>query len=113
MSDRLKGPQNISKGKGEPSVTVRVKLSGFLSSLVSESELQVEVDAGSTVADLIGMLTKRFGDAFREAIVDRGGRLHGGIVVMLNRRAVVHQEIAKTTVNGKSELTILPLVGGG
>jgi len=55
MSDRLKDPKNISEGKGEPSVTVRVKLSGFLSSLVSESELQVEVDAGSTVADLIGM----------------------------------------------------------
>lgn len=105
--------QNISEGKAGPSVTVRIKLSGFLSSFVSEPEFEVEVGAGSTVADLIGMLTKRLGDPFREAIVDRKGRLHGGIVVMLNRRTVIPREIAKTVINRKSELTILPLVGGG
>jgi sulfur carrier protein ThiS len=106
-------PQNISKRNAGPSVTVWVKLSGFLSSLVSESEFEVEVDVGSTVADLIGMLTERLGDPFREAIVDRKGRLHGGIVVMLNRRTVILREIAKTVINRESELTILPLVGGG
>ncbi len=106
-------PQNIPQGKGGPLVTVRVKLSGFLSSLVSESEFEVEVEARSTVADLIGMLTKRCGDPLREAIVDRKGRLHGGIVVMLNRRTVIPREIAKTVIHSESELTILPLVGGG
>ncbi|NIS63229.1 MAG: hypothetical protein GTO13_21820 [Proteobacteria bacterium] len=113
MSDRLMDPQNIPEGKARPLVTVRVKLSGFLSSLVSESELEVEVAARSTVADLIGMLTERFGDAFRKAIVDREGRLHGGIVVMLNRRTVLPRKIAKTVINEESDLTILPLVGGG
>ena len=105
--------QNISKGKVGPLVTVRVKISGFLSSLVPQSDFEVEVDARSTVADLIGMLTESLGDAFREAIVDRGGKLHGGTVVMLNRRTVLPREIAKTVINHKSDLTILLLVGGG
>jgi sulfur carrier protein ThiS len=105
--------QNISEGKAGQQVPVRIKLSGFLSSFVSEPEFKVEVDAGSTVAYLIGMLTERLGDAFREAIVDRRGRLHGGIVVILNGRAVIPREIAKTAINGASHLTILPLVGGG
>lgn len=113
MSEGSMDPQNIPKGKAQPAVTVRVKLSGFLSSMASESRFEVEVDAGSTVADIIGMLTERLGHAFRKAIVDRRGRLHGGIVVMLNRRTVLPREIAKTVINGESDLTILPLVGGG
>jgi sulfur carrier protein ThiS len=106
-------PQGVPQGKARPLLTVRVKLSGFLSSMVPESEFEVEVDPHSTVADVIALLTESLGDAFREAIVDREGRLHGGIVVVLNRRPIPPRQIDKFLIDQKSDLTIIPLVDGG
>lgn len=113
MSDRLSDTQNIVEGKPQLFVTVRVKLSGFLSRMVPESKFEVEVNPGSTVADLIGLLTGRLGDDFRKAIVDREGRLHGGIMVVLNRRLIPPRQIAEIAMNHKSDLSIIPAANGG
>lgn len=113
MSDRLSDTQNIVEGRPRSFVTVRVKLSGFLSRMVAESTFEVEVNPGSTVADLIGVLTGRLGDDFRKAIVDRGGRLHGGIMVVLNRRLIPPRQIAEVAIKDKGDLSIIPQASGG
>jgi len=113
MSDRLSDTQNIVEGRPRSFVTVRVKFSGFLSRMVPESRFEVDVNPGSTVADLIGLLTGRLGDAFRKAIVDRGGRLHGGIMVVLNRKPIPPRQITEVAIDHKSDLSIIPLASGG
>jgi molybdopterin converting factor small subunit len=92
---------------------VRVKLLGFLAQLVEQAEVELEVEPGSTVADLIGRLAESSGSSFRGAILDWHGNLHGGIEVILNQEHVSALRISELELWEDSELAIIPLIGGG
>ncbi len=109
MSD----PQNIAKKNSSSQVTVCVKLYDFFARMAPEAEFNVNVVAGSTIADFIGLLSERLGDDFCKAIVDRNGHLHGGIAVVINKRFIHPSQLAKITLTQKSNLSIIPLAGGG
>lgn len=105
--------QRTSNKKDRQQIMVHVKLSDFLSRIVSEAEFDVEINAGSTISDLISVLIEGLGAEFRKAIVDRNGKLHGGIAVILNKRFIPPQQIEEHTINQKSNLSIIPIAGGG
>jgi molybdopterin converting factor small subunit len=94
-------------------VEVKIKLFGFLAQLSEQTEVDMQVGAGSTVTDVIHQLAERFGPAFRQALLDRQGNLHGGIDVVLNQRQVSARRLSKISLDSNSVLVILPLVGGG
>lgn len=94
-------------------VVVHVKLLGFLTQLSKHKELDMEIEAGSTVADLIHLLAEELGQEFQQAILDRHGNLHGGVEVTLNRQHISARKISEITLSTGSDLAIIPMVGGG
>ena len=94
-------------------VEVKVKLFGFLAQLSERTEVDVQVETGSTVADVIHQLAEQFGPSFRQALLDWHGDLHGGIEVVLNQRQISPRQLSKISLQTDSILVILPLVGGG
>lgn len=92
---------------------VRVKLFGYLAQLGEQAELELEVEPGSTVADLLYLLAKRLGPEFRQVLLDRQGNLQGGVEVMLNRNQISARKISEVVLWDESDLAIMPLVGGG
>jgi len=94
-------------------IEVSIKLFGFLSQLSEQAEVNIQVEAGSTLADVIYQLAGRFGPGFRQALLDRHGNLHGGIQVVLNQRQVSARRLSEISLQTDSILAILPLVGGG
>ena len=94
-------------------IEVRVKLFGFLAQLSERTEVDMQVETGSTVANVIHQLAEQFGPDFRQALLDRHGDLHGGIEVVLNQRQISARRLSKTSLQTDSVLAILPLVGGG
>jgi sulfur carrier protein ThiS len=109
----LKKPQNIRDPKTGPQVTVHVKLSDFLARMAPETKFDVKINAGVTVEEFIAVLTERFGDEFRRAIVDRNGKLHADIAVVVNEQFIPPQQITEYTIQQKSNLSIIPIAGGG
>jgi len=109
----LSRSQNIRPQNSGTPVTVHVKLSDFLTRLAAESEFDLQVQAGATVADIIAALTARQGDKFRRAIVDRRGNLHAGYAVVLDKQFIPPQQIAKTAIHHSCRFSIIPLAGGG
>ena len=96
-----------------PQITIHVKVSDFLAKLVPEAKFKVQIDAGATIEDFLVVLTRRCGDEFRRALVDRNGKLHADIAVVLNSRFIPPQQMAEHTIHETSNLSIIPIAGGG
>ena len=97
----------------ESMVTVRIKLHGFLAQFAKQTEVELEVEPGSTVADLIHLVVGQFRPDFRQAVLDWHGNLHGGVEVILNRQHISARKISEITLWDDGQLIIMPLIGGG
>jgi len=95
------------------SVVVHVKLLGFLKRWSGPAQLDLEIRAGSTMRDLIYLLTERLGDEFRQAILDWHGNLHGGVELILNGQEIPSRRISEIVVWDESDLVIVPIIAGG
>lgn len=94
-------------------MTVRIKLFGFLAHTAGQSEIGLQTQPGSSVADLVRLAAERLGPDFRRALLDRHGNLQGGLEIVLNGQHISACKISDFFVWDDSELAILPLVGGG
>jgi molybdopterin converting factor small subunit len=92
---------------------VHVKLLGFLAQLAQQTVLELRIERGTTVADLVQVLADQRGSSFRQALLDWHGNLHGGIEVVLNREHISARRISEIRLWNDSDLIIMPLIGGG
>jgi sulfur carrier protein ThiS len=108
----LRKHHRIDNAEGQE-VTVHVKLSDFLARKAPLAEFEIKAAAGITVEAFIAVLTKRFGEEFRRALVDRDGRLHAGIAVVLNKHFIPRRQMTRHIIRETCELSIIPITGGG
>jgi len=94
-------------------VIVHVKLLGFLKRWSEQPQLDLEIEAGSTMQDLVYLLADRLGDDFRKAILDWHGGLHGGVELILNGQEIPPRQISEIMVWIESDLAIIPIIAGG
>jgi molybdopterin converting factor small subunit len=97
----------------QPVIMVHVKLLGFLAQLGGQTEFELKVEPGATLADVIHLVAERLGPDFRRALLDWHGNLHGGMEVLLDRQQISARKISEITLWDDSDLVIIPLVGGG
>ena len=108
----MKKLRNLDNKVGRE-VTVHVRLSDFLARKALLAEFEIKTDAGITVEAFIAVLSDRFGKEFCHALVDRNGKLHAGIAIVLNRQFVPPRQMTRHTIDDTSELSIIPIAGGG
>lgn len=94
-------------------VFVKVKLLGFLRKWGESTHTRMEIRTGSTVYDLLEMLTQRLGEEFRTALWDSSGQLHGGLELILNGQPIPPKDIKDTPILENSELALIPIIAGG
>lgn len=75
-------------------------------------ELQVEIDDGSTVKDLLDRLCSSQ-QRLKSALFDESGRVREYIVIMKNRKDADSLEGLETTLSDGDEVAILPPIAGG
>lgn len=77
------------------------------------SEIEMNVEKGSTVRSILSYLAERYG-AFGEKIFNReNGKLHPTMVMTLNDRVVSPSKAYDQTLKDGDKITILPLHTGG
>jgi molybdopterin converting factor small subunit len=94
-------------------IQVHVRLHGFLIRLADRSQLTVEVEAGSSVAELLHQLARELGPQFGQALLDPGGNLQGGMEVVMNRKHLPARRVTTIPIVDESDMAIIPLVAGG
>jgi molybdopterin converting factor small subunit len=90
--------------------TVRIGVSGVmhLARALPERRTQIECPAGSTVADLMRLLTARAdADAADILFVDGGGRLNCQVVIMLNNQCLGDDGL-RTPLADNDEIVLVP-----
>jgi len=74
--------------------------------------LELDLDEGATLADLLGVLRDRFPEG-RDALFDDTGSVKGYVILLHNKTRVRRSEIAATVLEDGDEVAVLPPVAGG
>jgi molybdopterin synthase sulfur carrier subunit len=75
-------------------------------------ELQVEIDDGSTVKDLLDRLCSSH-PRLKTALFEESGRVREYVILMKNRKDIDSFDGLETTLSDGDEVAILPPVAGG
>ena len=91
---------------------MRVRVFGTLRPLVGGKELDVDVDAGQTVRDVLAALAAEH-PTLGERVLDDGGELQKSVHVLVNGRSVKFLDGLDTAVRDGDLMALFPAIGGG
>ena len=99
--------------RSQKSVSVHVKLCDFLSKLAPENDFDMPIPVGCKASDFIQYLAGRLGNDFGKALLDSDGRPHPDYAIVINTHLIPVQQLAEFSIKENSELSIIPIAGGG
>ena len=92
-------------------VEVKVLIPAVMSSSTNgERELDIE---GNTVIEVIDELSKKYGEGFKNKVIENEGKLKPIINVYVNDENIKFLEDLQTKLKDKDEILFLPAVSGG
>ncbi len=91
---------------------MKVRIFATLRSLVGAKEIEVDVEAGDTVWNMLEKLTAEY-PALGERVLDDDGNLQSSITVLVNGRSIKFLGGLNSTIQEGDALALFPPVGGG
>ena len=91
---------------------MRVRIFATLRLLVGAKEVEVNVEAGDTVRNMLQKLTAEY-PALRKRVLDDDGNLQSSINVFVNGRSIKFLDGLNSTIQEGDRLALFPPVGGG
>ncbi len=89
-----------------------IKILATLRELTGANELNVPLEEGDTVRDLIAAVGEICPE-LRDKALQEDGELTGAVQIMINGRHVRWLEGLDTRIQAKDQLMMMPLIGGG
>jgi len=93
-------------------ITVKTRYYAYLREVTGLREEEIALEEGSTVADLVEKLVKRYGEPLRRYILTEDMELRPNIAVAVNGVKVSEEPLRKTLREGDT-VVILPPISGG
>ena len=90
---------------------VKVLIPAVMSSSTN-GERELDID-GNTVIEVINELSKKYGEGFKNKVIDNDGKLKPIINVYVNDENIKFLEDHQTKLKDKDEILFLPAVSGG
>jgi molybdopterin synthase sulfur carrier subunit len=91
---------------------MKVRIFGTLRQFIGAKKVEVEVEAGDTVRNMLEKLTAEY-PALRERVLDDDGKLQSSINVLVNGRSIKFLDGLDSTIQEGDQLALFPPVGGG
>lgn len=91
---------------------VKVKFPQALHELTKTRETELDLDGSTTIREVLERLAEKYGDEFRERLID-GGEIKRSFNVYLNGMNIKNLQGIKTEVEGNAKIVILSWVSGG
>jgi len=96
-------------------VEVRVEYLGHVRNIIgSVREEEVNIREGSSVADLLMVLSEKYGDPFKKAIYEKSGTdVKSNYIITVNGYLLNQLKGLETKLKNNDHVTLLPIVSGG
>jgi molybdopterin synthase sulfur carrier subunit len=91
---------------------MRVRIFATLRLLVGAKEVEVDVEAGDTVQNMLEKLTAKY-PALSKRVLDDEGNLQSSITVLVNGRNIKFLDGLNSPIQEGDALALFPPVGGG
>ena len=94
---------------------VRVEYLGHVRNIIgSVREEEVNIREGSSVADLLMVLSEKYGDPFKKAIYEKSGTdVKSNYIITVNGYLLNQLKGLETKLKNNDHVTLLPIVSGG
>jgi sulfur carrier protein ThiS len=93
-------------------IAVDIKLKGYLSRTGSESRLVLDVETGTCLTEVIGMVARQ-DDRLAKIILDSKGLPDKGVAIFLDRTLIPYGQLGQRKLTAFCEITLVPTVAGG
>jgi len=96
-------------------VEVKVEYLGHIRNIIgSVREEEVEIRDGSSVADLLMVLSEKYGEPFKKAVYEKSGPdVKSNYIITVNGYLLNQLKGLKTKLKNNDHVTVLPIVSGG
>jgi len=96
-------------------VEVKVEYLGHIRNIIgSVREEEVEIRDGSSVADLLMVLSEKYGDPFKKAVYEKSGTdVKSNYIITVNGYLLNQLKGLETKLKNNDHVTLLPIVSGG
>jgi molybdopterin synthase sulfur carrier subunit len=94
---------------------VKVEFLGHIRNVIgSEREEEVEISEGSSIADLLIMLSEKYGEPFKKAVYEKSGAdVKSNYIITVNGYLLNQLNGVKTKLKNGDQVILLPIVSGG
>jgi MoaD family protein len=94
---------------------VRVEYLGHIKNIIGDKrEEEVEIREDASIADLLMMLSKRYGEPFRKAVYEpKGLDVKPNFIATVNGYLLNQLKGIETKLKDQDRVTIMPVVSGG
>jgi MoaD family protein len=96
-------------------VEVKVEYLGHIRNIIASArEEEVEIREGSSVADLLMVLSEKYGDPFQKAVYEKSGTdVKSNYIITVNGYLLNQLKGLETKLKNNDHVTLLPIVSGG
>jgi len=94
---------------------VKVEYLGHIKNVIgSKREEEIDIDANSSVADLLTLLSKKYGDPFKKAVYESGSAdLKSNFMATVNGYLLNQLKGVETKLKNGDHVILMPIVSGG
>lgn len=93
-------------------ITVRTRYYAYLREITGVREEEIALEEDTTIGELLGILSQKHGEKFRNQVLDNDFKLKPGIAVALNGEKLTDEPLRKRLRDGDT-VVILPPISGG
>ena len=92
---------------------IKVEFLSMLSNITNEDELEIPIETNISVKELISILSKKYGDDFKDKILDDNGNLVRFILVSINGNQKVSSNESDFLIHSGDKVSFIPAIAGG
>lgn len=94
---------------------VKVEFLGHIRNMIgSDREEEVEISEGASIADLLLMLSQKYGAPFKKAVYEKSGTdIKPNYIITVNGYLLNQLKGLETRLKNNDHVTLLPIVSGG
>ncbi|MBC7197318.1 MAG: MoaD/ThiS family protein [Deferribacterales bacterium] len=92
---------------------IKVKFYGTLQALLKTKEMSIPYFSEMDVKQLLIILQEKIKIDFKKKLVDNGGKIIPGTIILVNKQNIFHLNLLETQLNENDEVVIFPPGAGG
>jgi molybdopterin synthase sulfur carrier subunit len=96
-------------------VEVRVEYLGHVRNIIgSAKEEEIKIKDGSSIADLLTVLSEKYGEPFKKAVYEKSSTdVKSNYIITVNGYLLNQLKGLETKLKNNDHVTLLPIVSGG